>query len=254
MPISHNFKSELPKETDNTGRILQIEHLSFSYPTGQQALQDINLTLSKGEKVALVGHNGSGKSTLLLNLIGILDGEGSVSVSGFQKNKENLSTIRSKLGLVFQNPDDQLFSPTVFADVAFGPIHMGLAEEEITQRVQYALAAVEMSEFSNRLSYHLSTGEKKRIAIATVLSMDPEIIILDEPTAGLDPKARRSLINLLRELPQSMLVATHDLLMVRELLPRTIILHQGKLVADQPTDTLLADNALLEAFGLEMPF
>lgn len=254
MPISHNIKSTLPTEADSSGPILQIEQLSFAYPTGQQALQDINLTISKGEKVALVGHNGSGKSTLLLNLIGILNGEGTVSVSGLQKIKENLSTIRAKLGLVFQNPDDQLFSPTVFADVAFGPIHMGFSEEEITQRVEYALEAVGMRDFSNRLSYHMSTGEKKRIAIATVLSMDPEIIILDEPTAGLDPKARRSLINLLRELPQSMLVATHDLLMVKELLPRTIILHQGKIVADQPTDILLADNALLEAFGLEMPF
>ena len=161
--------------------------------------------------------------------------------------------IRSKLGLVFQNPDDQLFSPTVFADVAFGPIHMGFSEGEINQRVAKALAAVGMSDFSDRLSYHMSTGEKKRVAIATVLSMDPEIIVLDEPTAGLDPKARRSLIHLLRELPQSMLVATHDLLMVKELLPRTIVLHQGKIVADQPTETLLANTALLEAHGLEMP-
>jgi len=253
MPINHKKISPNPVATDTTIPILQIDKLSFSYPTGQQALQEVSLTISPGEKVALVGHNGSGKSTLLLNLIGILNGEGNITVSGLERTKENLSVIRAKLGLVFQNPDDQLFSPTVFADVAFGPIHMGFSEDEINHRVEYALAAVGMSEFSNRLSYHLSTGEKKRIAIATVLSMDPEIIVLDEPTAGLDPKARRSLINLLRELPQSMLVATHDLFMVKELLPRTIILHQGKIVADQPTETLLADTPLLETHGLEMP-
>ena len=253
MPISHNNKLTFPTKTDPSVPILQIDQLSFAYPTGQDALQNITLTISPGEKVALVGHNGSGKSTLLLNLIGILNGEGNISISGLKKTKENLSTIRAKLGLVFQNPDDQLFSPTVFADVAFVPIHMGFSDEEINQRVELALAAVGMSEFTNRLSYHMSTGEKKRIAIATVLSMDPEIIVLDEPTAGLDPKARRSLINLLRELPQSMLVATHDLLMVKDLLPRTIILHRGKIVADQPTESLLTDTALLDSYGLEMP-
>ena len=253
MPVSHIKQVQKTAETPPDQPILQVDDLQYTYPTGQPALRGISFSISKGEKVALVGHNGSGKSTLMLNLIGILNGEGNIRVSGLQKTEENLPVIRSKIGLVFQNPDDQLFSPTVFADVAFGPIHMGYSEEETKQRVQTALSAVGMSEFSNRLSYHLSTGEKKRISIATVLSMDPELIVLDEPSAGLDPKARRSLMNLLRELPHGLLVATHDLLMVKELLPRTIILHQGKIGADGATESLLNDPALLDAHGLEMP-
>jgi energy-coupling factor transporter ATP-binding protein EcfA2 len=164
-----------------------------------------------------------------------------------------LGKVRAAVGLVFQDPDDQLFSPTVFDDVAFGPLHMGLPEPEVRQRVVAALAAVEMGESINRVSHHLSVGQKKRIAIATVLSMSPEILVLDEPSAGLDPRARRGLINLLRDLPQTMLVSTHDILMVRELFPRTVIMDQGRVVADGPTAQILADAALLEAHGLEAP-
>lgn len=253
MPITHQTQPSIQVKSPAHEPILTIEDLGFTYPTGRMALHGISFKQSSGEKVALVGHNGSGKSTLLLNLIGILNGEGNIRVAGLELTEENLPIIRSKVGLVFQNPDDQLFSPTVFADVAFGPIHLGYSEEETIKRVDAALSAVGMSDYSNRLSYHLSTGEKKRISIATVLSMDPEIIVLDEPTAGLDPKARRSLITLLRDLPQSMLVATHDLLMVKELFPRTIILHQGTIAADGPTETILSDAALLETHGLEMP-
>jgi len=253
MPIKHQTQPSFQIETSTHEPILTVEGLVFTYPSGRTALHGISFNQTSGEKVALVGHNGSGKSTLLLNLIGILKGEGKIRIAGLDLTQENLPIIRSKVGLVFQNPDDQLFSPTVFADVAFGPIHLGYSEEETTRRVDSALSAVGMSDYSNRLSYHLSTGEKKRISIATVLSMDPEIIVLDEPTAGLDPKARRALINLLRDLPQGMLVATHDLLMVRELFPRTIILHQGTVAADGPTETILADSALLETHGLEMP-
>jgi cobalt/nickel transport system ATP-binding protein len=157
------------------------------------------------------------------------------------------------VGLVFQNPDDQLFSPTVFEDVAFGPLHMGLPETEVRDRVSQALKMVGMPDFGERLSHHLSVGQKKRIAIATVLSMDPEILILDEPSAGLDPRARRSLINLLRELPLTMLVSTHDMLMTRELFPRMIIMDEGRVVADGATEMLMADDALLESHGLEPP-
>jgi cobalt/nickel transport system ATP-binding protein len=155
--------------------------------------------------------------------------------------------------LVFQDPDDQLFSPTVFDDVAFGPLHMGLAEDEVRRRVRDALAAVDMADAISRVSHHLSVGQKKRIAIATVLSMDPEILALDEPSAGLDPRARRGLIKLLRKLPQTMLVSTHDIRMVAELLPRTVIMDQGRVVADGSTPQILSDAALLEAHGLEAP-
>ena len=252
MPIVHD--SNTPRLTLNgDGTILRIEDLHYSYPDGRQALNGVSLTLSQLEKAALVGPNGSGKSTLLLHINGLLDGAGKVTVGNMAVEEDNLPTIRALVGLVFQNPDDQLFSPTVYEDVAFGPLHMGLPEEEVRQRVDDALARVHMTEYTQRLSYHLSVGEKKRIAIATVLSMQPELLILDEPSAGLDPRARRQLINLLRELPISMLVATHDLLMVRDLFPRMIVLDQGECVADGATEELLQDQALLEKHGLELP-
>lgn len=232
---------------------LAVEDLSFSYPDGHVALRGVSLQVRRGEKVALVGPNGAGKSTLMLHLNGILGGRGSIQVGGLPVSKPNLPVIRARVGLVFQNPDDQLFSPTVFDDVAFGPLHMGLPEEEVRARVARALQQVDMAGFADRLSHHLSTGEKKRIAIATVLSMDPEILVLDEPSAGLDPRARRGLINLLRDLPLTMLVSTHDMLMVRELFPRMVIMDEGRIVADGPTESLLDDVALLESHGLERP-
>jgi energy-coupling factor transporter ATP-binding protein EcfA2 len=253
MPIEHDLKTQEITTLPLDAPILRITDLHFSYPDGQPALRGTTLTLQPGEKAALVGHNGSGKSTLMLNIIGILNGQGEIEVAGLPRSEDNLPLIRSRVGLVFQNPDDQLFSPTVYEDVAFGPLHMGFSEAETHQRVQAALEMVDMSAYARRLSYHLSMGEKKRVAIATVLSMEPDLIILDEPSAGLDPKARRTLIELLRRLPQSLLVATHDLLMVRELLPRTIILDQGRVVADGETGTLLGDSALLDKHGLEMP-
>lgn len=232
---------------------IEIEGLSFSYPDGHPALRDVSLRIAPGEKVALVGPNGAGKSTLILHLNGILRGDGRVSVCGLPVAEKNLGRVRAVVGLVFQNPDDQLFSPTVFDDVAFGPLYQGLGREDVEQRVTSALAAVRMSGYARRVSHHLSAGEKKRIAIATVLSMEPEILVLDEPTAGLDPRARRGLIRLLRDLPMTMLVSTHDLAMARELLPRMVILDEGHLVADGPTEALLANEALLEAHGLEKP-
>jgi cobalt/nickel transport system ATP-binding protein len=167
--------------------------------------------------------------------------------------RDNLPVIRAMVGLVFQNPDDQLFSPTVFEDVAFGPLHMGLPEEEVLRCVDSALEAVRMSSYRDRLSHHLSVGEKKRIAIATVLSMNPSILILDEPSAGLDPRARRTLINLLRDLPITMLVSTHDMKLVQELFPRTIVMDEGLIVADGETKGILADEKFLYQHGLEMP-
>lgn len=252
MPVEHRSANDfqLP-ECD--GDVLIIQDLHFAYPDGHIALRGISLNICEGEKVAIVGPNGAGKSTLMLHLNGILGSNGAVSIVGMPINRENLPIIRAMVGLVFQNPDDQLFSPTVFDDVAFGPLHMGLPEDEVYQRVEEALAAVQMNEFGNRLSHHLSVGQKKRIAIATVLSMRPQILVLDEPSAGLDPRARRSLINFLRDLPITMLVSTHDLRMVHELFPRMVIMDEGLIVADDTTKSLLGNEALLEAHGLEKP-
>jgi cobalt/nickel transport system ATP-binding protein len=230
---------------------IEVEKLSYSYPDGHVALREASLIIAPGEKVALVGPNGAGKSTLMLHLNGILQGQGSVRVCGLDVIDKNLGKVRAAVGLVFQNPDDQLFSPTVFDDVAFGPIYQGLKEAEVRACVDQALAAVHMRDYAQRVSHHLSVGEKKRIAIATVLSMNPEILVLDEPSAGLDPRARRTLINQLRELPQTMLVSTHDLRLVHELFPRTIIMDEGCIAADGPTEQLLNDEALLNAHGLE---
>jgi cobalt/nickel transport system ATP-binding protein len=232
---------------------IDIKNLNFSYPDGTVALHDISLSISPGEKVALVGPNGAGKSTLILHLNGILSGQGLVRVCSLEVAKENLGRVRSCVGMVFQSPEDQLFSPTVFDDVAFGPLYQGLPRDEVVQRVDHALEAVHMLGYKKRVSHHLSMGEKKRIAIATVLSMHPEVLVLDEPTGGLDPRSRRSLIHLLLELPLTMLAATHDMLLVREIFPRMIILDEGRLVADGPTQTLMDDPALLEAHGLERP-
>jgi len=252
MPVKHQplFEIQIP---ECEGDILQIQELNFAYPDGHVALRGINLSICEGEKVALVGPNGAGKSTLMLHLNGVLGENSSVSIAGISVVPKTLPTIRALVGLVLQNPDDQLFSPTVFDDVAFGPLHMGLPEDEVYQRVEEALSIVQMSGFGNRLSHHLSMGQKKRIAIATVRAMRPQILILDEPSAGLDPRARRSLINFLRDLPITMLVSSHDLRMVRDLFPRMVIMDEGKIVADGSTEELLEDEVLLEAHGLECP-
>ena len=252
MPVKHKplYEIQVP---DCDGDVLQIQDLDFTYPDGHVALRGVNLSICEGERVALVGPNGAGKSTLMLHLNGILGDKSPVSIAGMSIDPDNLPVIRALVGLVFQNPDDQLFSPTVFDDVAFGPLHMGLPEDEVYQRVEEALEAVQMTGFGERLSHHLSMGQKKRIAIATVLAMRPQILILDEPSAGLDPRARRSLINFLQDLPITMLVSTHDLRMVQEVFPRMIIMDEGRIVADGYTGDLLEDSILLEKHGLESP-
>lgn len=232
---------------------LDIQDLHFSYPDGRKALRGVSLFINPGEKTALVGPNGSGKSTLLLHLNGILRGEGEVHVCGKELTDESLRQIRALVGLVFQDPDDQLFSQSVYEDVAFGPLYMGLPKEGIAQKVRQALEDVGMAGSEKRVPHHLSEGEKKRVAIATVLSMDPEVLVLDEPTAGLDPRGRRELIQLLRGLPQTMLVATHDMRMVAELFERTVIIDGGQVVGDGPTAHILAEPHLLERHGLEAP-
>jgi cobalt/nickel transport system ATP-binding protein len=230
--------------------IIEVENLSYTYPDGKQALQEISLRVMSGEKVALVGANGAGKSTLLLHLNGILEGSGKIKVNGLEVKKNNLGQIRALVGVVFQNPDDQLFSPTVFEDVAYGPIYQGLEEQIVAERVHQALCAVHMNDYAGRNPYHLSMGEKKRVAIATVLSMRPQILVFDEPTGGLDPRARRELIELLQELPQTMFIATHDMELVRQLTPRMIILSQGKIKTDGASAGILDNKALLTANDL----
>lgn len=230
--------------------LIQAHNLAYRYPDGTHALQGIDLQVNDGEKVALVGQNGAGKSTLLLLLNGLFQAEGEVTVDGLAMNKANQDRIRALLGVVFQNPDDQLFSPTVFEDVAFGPIYQGLGHEEVEERVIAALRSVHMLDYIKRNPYHLSGGEKKRIAIATVLAMQPRALLMDEPTAGLDPRARRELIELLEELPQALVIATHDLEMVRRLTPRMVILNHGQLVKDGQSTEMLGDESLLLANGL----
>jgi cobalt/nickel transport system ATP-binding protein len=233
---------------------IAIRHLHFAYADGTEALRGIDLDVRPGEKVALVGPNGAGKSTLLLHLNGILGGgHGEVSIDGTVVGPASVQRIRSAVGLVFQDPDDQLFSPTIGEDVAFGPLNMGLPADEVHHRVEAALAAVGMSRTERRVPHHLSLGQRKRVSLATVLAMDPAVLVFDEPTSGLDPRGRREIMAVLRERSETLLVSSHDLAMVAEVLPRMVILDDGRVVADGPTDVLLADAPLLEAHGLESP-
>ncbi len=235
---------------------IQVAGLRYTYLNGaadRPALDGVDLSVSAGEKVALLGPNGAGKSTLMLHLNGLLQGEGKVEVMGQavdHGNKKLMKRIRAHVGLVFQDSDDQLFSNTVGEDVSFGPVHMGLDAQEVGKRTKAALEDVGLSGFEDRAPYHLSGGEKRRAAIATVLSMQPEIIVADEPSAGLDPRARRGLIALLQRLPQTLLVATHDIELAKAVLPRTVIMSGGKVVADGPTTEITSDAALLEHCGL----
>ncbi|MBM4421173.1 MAG: ATP-binding cassette domain-containing protein [Chloroflexi bacterium] len=233
---------------------LTVDHLHFTYPDGYEALRGLGLRADAGERIALVGPNGAGKSTFMLTLNGTLTpSHGTIHIGEVLVERKSLSRVRAEVGLVFQDPDDQLFSATVFEDVAFGPVHMGLSRDQIHERVEHALAAVGVSGFERRPPHHLSLGQRKRVALATVLSMDPKLLVLDEPSAGLDPRGRRELIALLASLPQTMLVATHDMRLVAEILPRTVVMDGGRVVADGPTGEILASAALLEAHGLEAP-
>jgi cobalt/nickel transport system ATP-binding protein len=233
--------------------VIKIKDLEYTYPNGIQALRGIGLEVFENEKVALIGPNGAGKSTLLLHLNGILKGKGEVEVLGSKLNERNLDCIRTKVGLVFQNPDDQLFSPTVFDDVSFGPLNMGLSKEVVKERVRSALEQVEMSGFEARCPHDLSFGEKKKISLATVLSMQPEILVLDEPTSNLDPHSRRELIGLLQRIETTLVVATHDLEMVLDVCERVFLLFQGKTIASGKTRLLLANKDLMRSYRLEVP-
>ena len=236
---------------------LEIKELAFAYPDGNQALYGVNLSVQKGERVALLGPNGAGKTTLVMHMNGIHQtSHGSVHVAGQlvdSKNKESIKEIRSKVGIVFQDPDDQLFMPTVGEDIAFGPYNMGKRGAELDAIVDEALQLVGMSEFKDRPPHHLSFGQRRRVAVATVLAMKPEILVLDEPSSNLDPASRRELADILRSLDITMVMVTHDLPYAYELCPRSVILKGGIIVADGSTHEILTNSALLAANRLELP-
>lgn len=236
---------------------LVVEKLAYRYPDGTVALCDVGFQIAAGECVGLLGPNGSGKSTLLLHLNGILPdkpgGAGTVSVQGELIATANLEAVRRQVGLMFQDPDDQLFCATVEEDVAFGPSQLGLSKEVVAERVRRALAQVGLAGYERRTPDHLSQGEKRRACLAGVLACEPSILVLDEPTSGLDPRGRREFMALLREVPATKLIATHDLEMVVEMCPRSIILDGGKVVADGSTMELLDNEELMLAHGLERP-
>lgn len=231
-------------------RIIYIKNLSFVYPDGTHALRKVSLTVYAGESVAIVGPNGAGKSTLLLHFNGVLRGNSTVEICGMPVKDGNLKEIRRKVGLVFQDPDDQLFSLTVFEDVGFGLLNSGCSEPEVNERVSRALEWVGMKGYEKRSPHHLSIGEKKRIAIATVLALHPEVLVLDEPTSNLDPRSKWSLVALLKRLPVTKVIATHDLDVVRALCQRVVVLDGGEVVADDTAETILNDLPLLRAHGL----
>ncbi len=238
-----------------TTPVLEVRALAFAYPDGHQALFGVDLHVHQGERVALLGPNGAGKTTLVLHLNGILTaGAGSVSVSGLPVEKRHLREIRRRVGIVFQDPDDQLFSGSVRQDVAFGPANLGLRGDALEQRVMAALDQVAMADFADRAPHHLSFGQRRRVAVATVLAMEPEILVLDEPSSNLDPASRRELADILRRLDVTVLMVTHDLLYALELCPRSVVLSDGVVVADGSTFDVLTDAPLMAAHRLELPW
>ncbi|MGK5674964.1 energy-coupling factor ABC transporter ATP-binding protein, partial [Micromonospora sp. URMC 106] len=235
---------------------LDVRGVRYAYPDGHVALHGVDLTVPRGERVALLGPNGAGKTTLVLHLNGILTPTaGSVTVGGLtvSQDRATLAEVRRRVGIVFQDPDDQLFLPTVAEDVAFGPANLGLRGAELAARVDEALAAVGMGEHRDRAPHHLSFGQRRRVAVATVLAMHPEILVLDEPSSNLDPAARRELAEILRGLPVTLLMVTHDLPYALELCDRSVILDAGRIVADGATPDILADEDLLSRHRLELP-
>jgi cobalt/nickel transport system ATP-binding protein len=237
--------------------VLEIKDLAFAYPDGNQALFGVNLIINEGERVALLGPNGAGKSTLVMHMNGIHPtAQGSIYVAGQlvdAKKKQALKEIRAKVGIVFQDPDDQLFMPTVGEDVAFGPYNMGVRGEELEKVVSESLAKVGMLEYKDRPPHHLSFGQRRRVAVATVLAMNPEILVLDEPSSNLDPASRRELAEILKSLKITLIMVTHDLPYAAELCERSVILSGGIIVADDKTANILRDESLLNKYRLELP-
>ena len=233
---------------------VEVRQLHYSYPDGREAIRNISLSIHHGESVGIIGANGAGKSTLLLLLTGILfPSSGEVLVGDIHVTKKTLTMIRQRLGMVLQDPDDQLFLPTVYDDVAFGPRNYGLNDQEIAERVQRALETVGISHLAHRAPFKLSGGEKRAASIATILSLDPDILIMDEPSTGLDPRSRRKLIHLLCSFDHTKIIASHDLEMVLATCSRVVVLEQGEIAATGPAEEVLVDKELLERCGLEVP-
>lgn len=233
---------------------IQMKGVVFSYPDGTPALNEVDLAIESGEKVALLGPNGSGKSTLVLQLNGILEPQqGQLRVGGLEVTGKNLTEIRRRVGVVFQDPDDQLFMPTVREDIEFGPRNLGWEEEDIAERAERVMSELGILRWSDRSPAHLSAGQKRRVAIAGVMVMSPDVLVLDEPTAYLDPASRADLCRLLGQLEVTQLTATHDLLFVWEFCSRCLIIDQGTIVADGPTAEILSDRSLLRQHRLELP-
>ena len=230
--------------------MIEINSLSFSYPDGRRALWEVSLSVGEGERVALIGPNGAGKSTLLLHMNGILRGEGEVRVDGLKLSRETLPEIRRRVGLVFQDPNDQLFCPTVADDVAFGPMHFGLAREELDRKVADSLSAVGMGDAAGRPAHHLSVGERRRVTLAAVLACDPAVLALDEPAAMLDPRRRRWLTEFLVGQGRTVVLATHDLDFALATCKRAVLMHGGRVVADGETRAILGDRQLLSSHDL----
>lgn len=219
--------------------LIRVSGLRYRYDEGIQALDGVDFALCPGETVALFGPNGSGKTTFLLHLVGLLQGEGTVEVCGLPVEKKNLAVIRQKVGILFQDSDDQLFMPTVFDDVAFGPLNLGLEKTAVERRVRECLALVGMEGAAARAPYHLSAGEKRRVALAGMLAMEPQILILDEPVTFLDPPGRAALLSILRCLPQAKILVSHDIELARELATRAVFFSEGRVVATGPVDEIV---------------
>ena len=237
-----------------SGEVLKTEHLSFTYEDNNQVLNDVNFTAQNGESIGIIGANGIGKSTLMKLLVGLyLNYEGTIEIAGHRLDKKNLNHIREHIGYVFQDSDSQLFLSTVEDDVAFGPQNYGLSDDEVEKRVSEALEKVHITELRKKHNYKLSGGEKKLAAIATILAMEPDIIIMDEPSIALDPRNRKNLIKILNEINSLKLITSHDLDFIMDTCERTVLLDDGQVIADGPSKEILSDEALLTEHGLELP-
>ena len=234
--------------------MIEFQHVSFSYEKDRPVIEDLSFRIERGESVGLIGANGAGKSTVMKLLLGLLGGEGKIFVDGIEVNKASLSAVRRRLGFVLQNSDNQMFMPTVYEDMIFAPLNYGLSREEAERRVDAVLEQLGLQELKHRHNHRISGGEKRMAAIATILAMEPEVILMDEPSSALDPCNRRLVINTIRALPQTKLITSHDLDMILDTCERVILLDRGRIAADGPADEILRNKELLEAHRMELPF